>query len=305
MVQRQVRRGWLALVATALALLAGCGGSDREVSGPAAQLDTIDPGVLRVAAQSYMPYSAIKGSEIVGLDGEILQRIADRLGLEIEPQLTDFNGMLGSVQSHRVDITIGGVAWTKERQEQGLFTDPPYYSPPAMGVPAGKQYRTVEDLQNRRLGTVTGYVWVDSINAVPGAKLGAYPNALGVFDDLAAKRLDVGFLDPLLIVYHQQQRPDQHVQTEYLTPPTAAEIKEHPEYEFFAPYQTSFYLPRQAPKLEAAISEQIRAMYGSGEMAELIEKWGGDPEMFLKPSKDTAAARRGVDRPDDWTPPSI
>jgi polar amino acid transport system substrate-binding protein len=305
MVQRKVCRVLLAVTATALTLSAGCGGDDREVTGPAAQLDTIDPGVLHVAAQSYMPYSAVNGSEIVGLDGEILHRIADRLGLEIEPQLTDFNGMLGSVQAHRVDITIGGVAWTEERQEQGLFTDPPYYSPPAMGVPAGKRYETVEDLQNHRLGTVTGYVWVDSIQAVPGAKLGAYPNSLGVFDDLASGRLDVGFLDPLLIVYYQKQRPDQHVETQYLTPPTAAQIKEHPEYAFFAPYQTSFYLPREAPKLEAAISEEIRAMYASGEMAELIEKWGGDPEMFLTPSEDTAAARRGVDRPDDWTPPSI
>ena len=285
---------------------AGCGSDDEPAaSGRAAQLDTIDPGVLRVAAQSYMPYSAIRGGEIVGLDGEILHRIADRLGLEVEPQLTDFNGMLGSVQSHRVDITIGGVAWTEERQEQGLFTDPPYYSPPAMGVQSGKRYSTVEDLQDQRLGTVTGYVWVDSIQAVPGAKLGAYPNALGVFDDLSSGRLDVGFLDPLLIVYYQKQRPDQEIETQYLTPPSAQQMKENPEYAFFAPYQTSFYLPREAPKLEAAISEEIRAMYESGEMGELIEKWGGEPEMFLTPSKDTAAARRGVDRPSDWTPPSI
>lgn len=285
---------------------AGCGSDDEPAaSGRAAQLDTIDPGVLRVAAQSYMPYSAIRGGEIVGLDGEILHRIADRLGLEVEPQLTDFNGMLGSVQSHRVDITIGGVAWTEERQEQGLFTDPPYYSPPAMGVQSGKRYSTVEDLRDQRLGTVTGYVWVDSIQAVPGAKLGAYPNALGVFDDLSSGRLDVGFLDPLLIVYYQKQRPDQEIETQYLTPPSAQQMKENPEYAFFAPYQTSFYLPREAPKLEAAISEEIRAMYESGEMGELIEKWGGEPEMFLTPSKDTAAARRGVDRPSDWTPPSI
>lgn len=46
-------------------------------------------------------------------------------------------------------------------------------------------------------------------------------------------------------------------------------------------------------------------MYESGEMAELIEKWGDEPQMFLTPSEDTAAARRGVDRPDDWIPPSI
>jgi polar amino acid transport system substrate-binding protein len=307
MLQKRFRGALLAAALCMCAgLAAGCGSDDeRQATGRAAQLDTIDPGVLRVAAQSYMPYSAIRGSEIVGLDGEILHRIADRLGLEVEPQLTDFNGMLGSVQSHRVDITVGGVAWTAERQEQGLFTDPPYYSPPAMGVQSGKQYKTIEDLRDQRLGTVTGYVWVDSIQAVPGAKLGAYPNALGVFDDLASGRLDVGFLDPLLIVYYQQQRPDQDIETQYLTPPTAEQVEEHPEYAFFAPYQTSFYLPREAPKLEAAISEEIRAMYESGEMAELIEKWGGEPEMFLTPSEDTAAARRGVDRPSDWTPPSI
>ena len=286
-----------------LLLMAGCGGS--EATGPATGLDTLDPGVLRVAAQSYMPYSAIKGSEIVGLDGEILQHVADRLDLKIEPQLTDFNGMLGGVQSHRVDITIGGVAWTKERASQGLFTDPPYYSPPAMGVASGKHYATIEDLAGQRLGTVTGYVWVKSIQAVPGAKLGAYPSALGVFDDLASGRLDVGFLDPLLIVYYQKQRPDRPMQTEYLTPPTAAQIKQHPEYDFFAPYQTSFYIPKQEPKLEAAISREIRAMYADGSMAKLIAKWGGDPQKFLTPTPAMAAARRGVDRPSNWTPPSL
>ena len=77
---RQGRRAVVAAVAALClcgGLAAGCGGGEREVSGPAAQLDTIDHGVLRVAAQSYMPYSAVKGSELVGLDGEILQRIAD------------------------------------------------------------------------------------------------------------------------------------------------------------------------------------------------------------------------------------
>jgi polar amino acid transport system substrate-binding protein len=222
----------------------------------------------------------------------------------VQPQLTDFNGMLGGVQSHRVDITVGGVAWSEERQKQGLFTDPPYYSPPAMGVRSGKKYSTVHDLENSRLGTVTGYVWVKSIKAVPGAKLGAYPNANGVFDDLGSGRLDVGFLDPLLIISQQKARPDQKIETQYLEPPTDAQVKEHPEYEFLRPYMTSFYLPKQAPKLEAAISDEIRAMYENGEMAKLIEKYGGDPAQFLTASPWMAEMRQGVDRPADWTPPS-
>jgi hypothetical protein len=68
---------------------------------------------------------------------------------------------------------------------------------------------------------------------------------------------------------------------------------------------TSFYIPRQEPKLEQAISLQIRKMYASGEMAKLIQKWGGDPKQFLTPSPSMAAARPGVDRPQNWQPPSI
>jgi polar amino acid transport system substrate-binding protein len=291
---------------TALVLLvAGCGSDDGGGGGAAGSgLDTIEQGKLKVAVQSYAPYTTLRGNRIEGLDGDIIHAVADKLGLEVQPQLTDFNGMLGGVQSRRVDITVGGVAWSEERQKEGLFTDPPYYSPPAMGVHSSETYSTVDDLEGLRLGTVTGYVWVNSIKAVPDAKLGAYPNANGVFDDLGSGRLDVGFLDPLLIINQQKARPDQKIVTQYLEPPTDAQVQEHPEYEFFRPYMTAFYLPKQAPKLEAAVSKEIRAMYENGEMAKLIEKYGGEPEQFLKASPWMAAMRQGVDRPADWTPPS-
>jgi polar amino acid transport system substrate-binding protein len=68
---------------------------------------------------------------------------------------------------------------------------------------------------------------------------------------------------------------------------------------------TSFYLPKESPKLEKAISDEIRKMYASGELTTLIKKYGGDPDEFLKPSPEMAATRQGVDRPADWTPPSI
>ncbi|RPE43114.1 amino acid ABC transporter substrate-binding protein (PAAT family) [Streptomyces sp. Ag109_O5-1] len=285
----------------------GSGGDDapKNVSAKTAALGTLTPGVIKVAVEPYAPYTTVQGGKIVGLDGDILAYAAKKLGLEIKPQVTDFAGMLAGVQSRRVDLTVGGVAWSADRQKQGLFTDPPYYSPPAMAVRDGKTYKTVDDLENLNLGTVEGYVWVKSIQAVPGAKLHAYPDANGVFDDLGAGRVDVGFLDPLLIIAAQKQRPDLKISTEYLTPPTAAQVKAKPAYSYFQPYQTGFYLPKQEPKLEKAISAQIDAMYQNGELAKLIKKYGGDPEQFLKPSAGMAAARRGVDRPADWTPPTI
>ncbi|MGW4753413.1 substrate-binding periplasmic protein [Streptomyces chartreusis] len=298
------------LSATLLLLTAsacGSGGDDEpeNVSAEAAALGTLTPGVIKVAVQPYAPYTSVQDGKIVGLDGDILTRVAERLDLRVEPQVTDFAGMLAGVQSRRVDITVGGVAWSEDRQKQGLFTDPPYYSPPAMAVAGDKTYKTVDDLKGLDLGTVEGYVWVKSIQAVPDAKLHAYPDANGVFDDLGAGRVEVGFLDPLIIIAAQKERPDLKIETQYMTPPTAEQVKAQPAYAYFQPYQTGFYLPKQATKLEKAISKQIDAMYASGEMAELVKKYGGDPEQFLKPAADVATARRGVDRPQDWTPPSI
>ena len=289
--------------------VAGCGSDGdnepKNVSAKTAALGTITPGVIKVAVQPYAPYTRVQGDRIVGLYGDILDYAAKKLGLEVKPQVTDFAGMLAGVQSRRVDITIGGVAWSADRQKQGLFTDPPYYSPPAMAVRSGKTYKTVDDLKGLQLGTVEGYVWVKSIQAVPDAKLHAYPDANGVFDDLGAGRVDVGFLDPLIIIAAQKERPELKIDTQYMTPPTAAQVKAKPAYEYFQPYQTGFYLPKKATKLEKAISAQIDAMYENGELEKLVKKYGGDPEQFLKPSADVATARRGVDRPQDWTPPSI
>jgi polar amino acid transport system substrate-binding protein len=297
-------RSWVAgALAAALLAVTGCSSSDS--SAGAEGLETIEPGVLKVAIQPYAPYTSSKAGKLSGLDSDILNAVAKKLDLKVQPEITDFAGMLASVQSRRVDITIGGVAWTKERQKQGLFTDPPYYSPPAMAVGSGKKYSTVKDLEGRRLGTVEGYVWVKSIKAVPGAKLSAYPDGNGVFDDLRAGRLDVGFLDPLIIIAAQKERPELKVETQYLTPPTAAEVAAKPDYDYFRPYMTSFYLPPQAKKLEKAISDEIRKMYDNGELTKLIEKWGGDPEQFLKPTPEIAKARQGVDRPSDWAPPTI
>ncbi|MFF7640884.1 transporter substrate-binding domain-containing protein [Streptomyces canus] len=306
----RVRSLAVALAATVLmSLTAACGsgGDDAptNVSAKTAALGTLTPGVLKVAIEPYAPYTSLQGGKIVGLDGDILTYIAKKLDLEIKPQVTDFAGMLAGVQSHRVDITVGGVAWSADRQKQGLFTDPPYYSPPAMAVRNGRTYTTVGDLKGLDLGTVEGYVWVKSIQAVPKAKLHAYPDANGVFDDLGAGRVDVGFLDPLIIIAAQKQRPDLKITTEYLTPPTAAEVKQQPAFAYFQQYQTGFYLPKKATKLERAVSHEIDAMYRNGEMSKLVRKYGGDPQQFLKPAADVAGARRAVDRPRDWNPPAI
>lgn len=296
-------------MASGVIALAGLGLAMVTLAMPATasaeDLELLKPNTLVVTIEPYMPYTAMKDGKLVGLDSDILAAVADKLGLKMDVSVTDFNGMLASVQTQRADITIGGIAWSEARQKVGLFTDPPYYSPPALAVKAPASFPDVASLEGKDLGTVTGYVWAKSIAQVPNAKPHTFPSADSVFQDIAAGRLDVGFLDPLLITYQQQQRPDMKVGIQYMKPPTAEQLAAHPDYKYFASYMTGFYLPKQSPKLAKAISDQIDAMYKDGALAALITKWGGDPKQFLVPSLEMAAQRRGLDRPADWNPPSI
>jgi len=300
------------VVALLAAVVAGCGSkSDQSATLPsgsvsAQALDTLQPGVLKVAIEPYAPYTSMEHGQQVGLEADMLNAVARKLGLKVQTTVTDFTGMISGVQTHRYDITTGGIAWSAEREKRGLFTDPLYYSPTALGVTNGKTYHSFKDLEGLRLGTVTGYVWVNGIKQIPGAKLHAYPNVQAIFDDLKSNRIDAAVIDPLLLVDAQQKRPDLHMKVEYLTqPPTNAEVKAHPDFAWFRQYQVAWYIPKQEPKLEQAISEQIRKMYSNGEMEKIISKYRGAPAQFLKPGAWISSSRQGMDRPKDWQAPSI
>ena len=303
--RRQSVRAVAALAVAAALALAGCGGDEPSTSGQAAGLDTIQKGVIRVAVEPYMPYTDVKNGRLVGLDAEILQEAAANLGLRVEHNMTDFKGMLGGVQSHRVDVTIGGVGWGAERAEKGLFTDPVYYSPPAMAVVGDKSYKTVDDLKGKKVGTVTGYVWEKSIKEIDGVDAKVYQDAATFFSDLGSGRIDVGFIDPLLVTYQAQQNPDTKFRLLYFTPPTDEQIAAKPAFKDFRQIQVAFYVAKEAPKLEKALNDQIDAMYENGRLAEMVEKWGGDPDAFCKPAPYLLKLRDGVDRPAGWVPPSI
>jgi len=285
------------LVATGLA-----SGATRGTNAGAG-LDTLKPGVLKVAIEPYAPYTSFERGKQVGLEADMLYAVAQKLNLKVQTVVTDFTGMISGVQSRRFDITTGGIAWSAKRAAAGLFTDPLYYSPTAVAVTNGKVYKSIHDLEGLKLGTVTGYVWVDGIKEIANAKLHTYPNTQVVFDDLKAGRIDVAIIDPLLLVDVQKKRPDLHMKVEYLTPPSDAEVASHPAWTWFRQYQVAWYIPKQEPKLEKAVSAQIRALYRSGQETKFIRTWGGSPAEFLKPGAWISKERRGVDRPAGWQAP--
>lgn len=266
----------------------------------------ITPGQVTVAISTgNMPYNGLKDGKLTGLDGELFNRAAADLGLTVRPVEIDFTGLLAGVQSRRYDIGIGDVAWRKARADKGLFTDPPFYSPAVAAERPGLHANTIDSLSGLNLGTQDSFFFIDGLKKIPNAHLHLYPSQQALFADLDAGRIDVVFLDPLGMVQAHKLAPNLKFDEVTFRPPTQQQLTATPEYGVFLPFMDGWYLNSQEQKFEEALNKEIRKFYANGFAAQEVKAWGGNPDVMLKPDASFVTDRHGVDRPADWTPPSI
>ena len=65
----------------------------------------------------FAPYEYMSGDEVVGIDIDISNAIAEALGKELVVKNMDFDGALAAVQSGKVDFVAAGVSVTPDRLE--------------------------------------------------------------------------------------------------------------------------------------------------------------------------------------------
>jgi polar amino acid transport system substrate-binding protein len=99
-------------------------------AAPANRLDKIkaDGKLIVATSPDYAPYEFVdKDGNMVGADLELAKFIAAELGVELEMQAMDFDTVLASITTGKVDLAIAGLTLTEERKEFMDFTDS-YYS---------------------------------------------------------------------------------------------------------------------------------------------------------------------------------
>ena len=113
----------VAMIAS-VAMLAGCGDTASKADGDAA--DTADSGkaTLTMATNAYFPpYEYYDGENIVGIDAEVAQAIADKLGMELKIVDIEFDSIITGVQTGKYDMGMAGMTVTDERKESVDFSD--------------------------------------------------------------------------------------------------------------------------------------------------------------------------------------
>ena len=170
--------------AMSLSLLAGCGNGttgsantpaanpntpsgSTESSTPAAtgEFTTVEEGKLHMSTNAQFPPYEMTTDDggFEGIDVEVAQAIADKLGLELVVDDMAFNAALTAVQTGQSDIAMAGITVTPEREAVMEFSNTYANGVQVVIVKEDSPIETVDDLANASMigcqADTTGYIY--------------------------------------------------------------------------------------------------------------------------------------------------
>ena len=155
--------------------LAACGGSSSgndtaddtkdSSDGETAAFTTVEEGKLHLSTSAdFPPYEMIADDgSYEGIDIEVAQAIADKLGLELVVDDMDFDAALLAAQNGQSDIVMAGVTDTDERKAVMDFTDSYATGVQVVIVREDSDIQSIDDLANAQMigcqKATTGYIY--------------------------------------------------------------------------------------------------------------------------------------------------
>ena len=168
----------LAMMLSAAVALTSCGGDDNGDNGGNGGNGG---GSIYVQTNAYFaPFEYYDGSDIVGVDVEIMEKVGKKLGKDIVWQDGDFAVIIDTVKEGKLaDCGAAGLTITDERKDKVDFSNPYYTSIQYVILPAdsdiatktvdGAEYIVWEALAGKTIATqtdTTGWIYTDGeINA--------------------------------------------------------------------------------------------------------------------------------------------
>ena len=135
----------------ALGVLAGCGAKKEE-----------DNVLVMATNATFPPYEFYEGEKIVGIDAEIAAAIAEKLGMTLDIQDTEFGSIITGVQTGKYDIGMAGMTVTEERKLTVNFTDTYATGIQSVIIKEGSSIKSIDDLAGKKIAVqqdTTGHIY--------------------------------------------------------------------------------------------------------------------------------------------------
>lgn len=266
------------------------------VSSLAGAFELAEESKLTVAFTGDMPGSGWQDGKLVGYDGEIMQHIAEKLGLKVQPALMEWSGTIASVQAGRVDVMLGTMGWTEKRTKIMTLSEPIHYFRNGIMQSSKTNWDKLSDLEGKKVGTITGFSFVPELNKIKGLELSLYDTSDAAVRDLIAGRIDAVIGDPPVVSYAIKQNPDWNMHFLAFTDTNA----DFPLLTGLG--QVVYGLNQKNDDLRKKMDAIIAEMWKTCEMKAIGDRYGLSADVWYKPVGENF--RAGVDRPADYKLPS-
>jgi polar amino acid transport system substrate-binding protein len=214
-----MKRTLSAVAATIFALsLAGCGSDDGSTdsgtdtgAGGESGLTLIQDGTLTVCSDvPYPPFEDFDESSESGFKGfdiDIVQAIAEGLGLELSVKDSSFDALQSgqALNAGQCDLAASAMTITEDRQAALDFSDGYYDSEQSLLVPEGSDIASIDDLDGVQVGVqqgTTGKAYTEE-NA-PDAEIVSFPSDAEMFQAIKAGQVEALLQDLPVNLDHEK-----------------------------------------------------------------------------------------------------
>lgn len=146
----------LSLAAIMALSVAGCGNKTEETSTEGKKVLTMGTNA------TFPPYEYYENNKIVGIDAEIAQKIADKIGYELKIEDMEFDSIIAAVQSGKIDMGMAGMTVTEDRLESVDFSDSYATGIQSVIIKEDSDIKSIDDLTGKKIGvqtTTTGDIY--------------------------------------------------------------------------------------------------------------------------------------------------
>lgn len=123
-----------------------------STDGSAADEGEAKKTLVMATNATFPPYEYYDGESIVGIDAEIAQAIADKLGMELKIEDMEFNSIINAVQNGSVDFGMAGMTVTEDRLKSVDFSDSYATGVQVVIVKEDSDIASVDDLTGKKIG---------------------------------------------------------------------------------------------------------------------------------------------------------
>lgn len=146
---------------------------------------------------TFPPYEYVEGDKVVGIDAEIAQAIADKLGMELEIVDTEFDSIIPGVQGGKYDMGMAGMTVSDERLVSVNFSTSYAKGIQSIIVPEDSDIKTVDDISsNTKIGVqvaTTGCIYAEDDYGVEAVS--EFQNGAAAVQALVSGKIDCVIID--------------------------------------------------------------------------------------------------------------